>query len=639
MAKRKSKTTAEFKPPKRAKRQKSTEATNQSEDENQTLTPESENNNSHNALCSDKLDEHQPGQSTSQDTQTTEFPVDPCCSLEEKTSHHDNDSTNPPEVSHEIEQTAAVPLQTPELDRSDKHTLSRPLNTEAINVDQPNRALDDEGREITRNSNHQSQKVPDDCDSELPSDEHQTERESSHEGNTATEPKTDEQLGSSDIVAETSYDQIQMPEDAGSADPLVKRNIRKRMGMCRLGERKKMLKGQPTRGNVFEGSQENEAGEITNEGPVMTSDGLKKDISISVEEEGVTESEVSVPSFSTPCPMDDTPVRERQEQPGNEVQILVKCMSREPVTRETDNAIPSHADADDLNPLEQNETECMEQNATESNIREDSNEVTTEIGTEVPVDFADVCKDSTDVSAQEEVVIAGSLEVPKEANEGSASASEVANQFGEELVVGGDETEQCSPCECDMNISTSDHTSEQCVELMDITADETIRAPPVIHETEDKCESSDFSQVAATATAENKADCEDNSVSSLSIPAAPPGGDNEHVQSFTERVSLLRDAHEPLRSPAAEPDPSSPLSMHSVTDSQLNNIPLSLEDLPISEASCDLEDATELVCGLIRDIASLNQLLMDARRQIGFGQQGRKPPLHTQKYRHNTNRF
>ncbi|KAF4118237.1 uncharacterized protein si:ch211-286b5.2 [Onychostoma macrolepis] len=628
MGKRKSKTT-EFKPPKRtqtrAKRQKSTEETNQCEDENQTLTPESENDNSHNALCSDKLDEHQPGQSTLQVTHTTEFPVDPCCSLEEKTSHDDNDELgNPPEVSHGIEQTVAITVQTPELDNSDKHTLSRPLNTEAINVDQLNIELDDEEREITRNSNHQSQKVPDDCDSELPPDEHQ-ERELSHED---TEPKMDEQLGSSGIVEETSYDQIQMPEDAGSADPLVKRKTRKRMGMCRLGGRKKMLKGQPTRGNVFEGSQENEMEQVTNADQVMTSD-----------EKGVAELEVSVPSFSTSCSMEDTPVQEELEQPdvqyGNEVQILVKCMSREPVTHETDNAISSHA----LNTLEQNDTECMEQNATESNVREDSNEVATEIGTEVPVDFAEVCKDSTDVSAQEEVVIAGSLEVPKEANEASPSASAVANQFGEELVAGGDEIKQCSPCECDMNASTSDHTSEQCVELMDIAADETISAPPAVHETENKCESPDFTQVAPTVTAENKADCENNSASSLSLPAAPPGGDNEDVQSFTERVSLASDAHEPHRSPAAEPDPSSPLSMHSVTDSQLNNIPLSLEDLPISEASCDLEDATELVCGLTRDIASLNQLLMDARRKIGFGQQGRKPPLHNQKYRHSANRF
>lgn len=441
-------------------------------------------------MCSEKLDEHQPGQST----QTT----DPCCSSEEKTSHDDNDElgngTNPPEVSREAEQTAAITLQTPELDKSDKHTPSRPLNTEAVDLDQPNIELDDEEREITRNSNHQ--KVPDD----------QTERELSHEEYTATELTMGEQLGSSDIVAETSYDQIQTPEDAGSADPLVKRKIRKRMGMCRLGDRKRMLKGQPTGGNVFEGSRENEAGQITNEEPVTTSDGVEKDTLISVEEED------SVPSFTTACSVEDTPVQVEPEQPGNEVQILVKCMSRESVTHETDNAIPSRADADDLNPPEKNETECMEQNATESNIREDSSEVTTEIGT---VDLADVHKDSTDVSAQEEVVMAGSLEAPKEANE--------ANQFGEELVVGGDEIKQCSACECDMNASSSDHTSEQCAELVDIAADETVGAPPVIHETEDKCESSDL-------TAENKADWENNSVWSLSLPAAPSGGDNEDVQ-------------------------------------------------------------------------------------------------------------
>ncbi len=440
-------------------------------------------------MCSDKPDGHQAGQST---TQTTHFPVDLCCSLEEKTSHGDNTELgNPPEVSHEIEQTAAVTLQTPELD-----------NTEAINVDQPNIELDDEESEVTRNSNRDSQTVPGDC--VLPSDEHQTEE------NTATEPKMDEQSGSSDIVAETSVDQIQMHEDTGSADPLVKRKIRKRMGMCRL---KKMLKGQPTAGNVFEGSQENEAGRVTKEEPV--------DISISVEEEGVIESEVSVSSFSTPCTMEDIPVEEERQKPDDEVQILVKCVSSEPVT---ENAIPSHAE--DLNPLEHNESACMEQSATESNIREDSNEVTTESGAEV--------------SAHEEVVIAGSLEVPKEAN---ASAS---NQFGEELVA-GDGIEQCSPCDGDMNASTSDHASEQCVELM-----ETLSAPPVIHETEDKPESSDFTPAPATVTAENKADWENSSVSSVS--AAPPGGDPEDVQvssSFEETT---------LKAEVSKPAPGGPLS-------------------------------------------------------------------------------
>lgn len=32
---------------------------------------------------------------------------------------------------------------------------------------------------------------------------------------------------------------------------------------------------------------------------------------------------------------------------------------------------------------------------------------------------------------------------------------------------------------------------------------------------------------------------------------------------------------------------------------------LSLEDFPIVEDTCDLEDATDLVCGLIRDLTSL----------------------------------
>uniref|UniRef100_A0A671PF22 Si:ch211-286b5.2 n=1 Tax=Sinocyclocheilus anshuiensis TaxID=1608454 RepID=A0A671PF22_9TELE len=436
---------AEFKTPKRTqprvKRQKSTEETNlQPEDENKT--PESENNNSHNASCSDKLDEHQAGQSTLQVTQTTEFPVDPCCSLEEKTSHDDNvergNGTNPPEVSQEIEQTAAIPVQTPELDNSNKYTLSRPLNAEAINVDQPDIELENEESEFTSNSNRESQKVPDDCDSELPSDEHQTE---------------------------TAVDQIgiQMPEDAGSADPLVKRKIRKRMGMCWLGEKKKMLKGQPTRGNVFGGGQENEAGQVTNDEPLMMSDSVKNDSSISLEQERVTEFEVSLPSFPASCPLEDIPVQEEREHPdvqyGNEVQIWVECMSSKQIAHETDNVISSHANDDDLNPLEQNEIKCMEKNIT-----------------------------------QDSVVIDSSLEVLKKANEASASTSEFANHFGEELVVGGNEIEQCCPCECDMN---SDHTNEQSVELMDIAANETISAPPVIRETEDKCESSDFTVVAS----------------------------------------------------------------------------------------------------------------------------------------------
>ncbi|XP_051750824.1 uncharacterized protein si:ch211-286b5.2 isoform X2 [Ctenopharyngodon idella] len=634
MTKRKSKTT-EFRPPKRAqpraKRQRSTEETIlQSADETQIQTPQSENNNSHNASCSDKLDEHQPGQSTLQKGQKTEFPVDPSCSLEEKTCNGDSDEdgndTNPPEVSHEIEQTAEIAVQTPEPNNSDKYALSRHLNVEATNEDPPDVDLEDEESEIASNSNHESQKVPD--DSELPSDECQDSID--------TEPKMAERLGSSDIIAETSVDEtvIQMTEDAGSADPIVKRKIRKRMGMCRLGERKRMLKGQPTRGNVFGGGQENEAGQGINEESVMMSDDLKKDGSVSLEDEGTTESEVSASPFPTPCPLEGIPVQEElpDVQYGNDVQvqILVEGMSSDQeITHETDNTILSHAD----DTLVETETECVEQSSNESNIREDKPEMcddfTTEMGTEVTVDLAEVCKESADVLAQDAVVIEGPLEVLKETAEASASTSEVANHFEELLVVGGNEMEfeECCPSERDMNTYISNHTNEHCAESMDIAANETISALPVINQIEDKCESLDCTLVAAAVTPEkNTVNCEDSCIWSLSLPAAPPCGEDYEVQSVTEHDGLLSDAHEPHPSPVAEPDPSSPLSIDSVTDSQLNNIPLSLEDLPISEAACDLEDATEMVCGLIRDLASLNQIVRDAHRKIGVLQQGRKPP-------------
>ncbi|XP_067296819.1 uncharacterized protein si:ch211-286b5.2 [Pseudorasbora parva] len=633
MTKRKAKTAGEFKPPKRAqprvKRQRSTEKTT---DENQIQTLNSENNNSHNASCSEKLDEHPPEQSTLQNS-TTEFPVDSSCSLEEKTCNDDNDGngTHPPEVSPEIDQTIAV--KTPEPNNSDKCSLSKPFNIEVSNEDQPDIEPDDEQSEITSNSNHESQKVPDDCDSELPSNGCQAERQLSHEDSVATEPKMmAERLESS---AENSVDEtgLQMIEDA---DPSVKRKVRKRMGMCRLGEKKRILKEQPIKENASGGGQENEAGQVITEELVMMSDDLKTDGVISLEEEAATESEVSASSLPTSCPLEEIAVQVEQEQPnvqyGNDpqVQILVERMLR--VQEITDNTIPSHANSDD--PLEKVETESVEHNTNESFIREDKPEmcedVTAETGTEAAEDLAEVCKESTDVSAQDAVVIEieGPLEVPKETTEASASASEDANHFEELLVVQGNEmeVEESRPCERDMKNSISGHANEQCMELTDNAADETVSALPVMDEIEDKCESSDCTSVAAALTAEKTVTCEDSSMWSLSLPAAPPCGEDKDVQSVTEYDGLPSDVHEPHLSPADEPDPSSQLSSFSLTDSQLKNMVLSLDDLPISEAACDLEDATELVCSLIRDLTYLNQMVRDAHRKIGFVQQGRKPP-------------
>lgn len=392
---------------------------------------------------------------------------------------------------------------------------------EVTNEDPPDVDLEDEESDIASNSNHESQK-----NSELPSDECQYSID--------TEPKMAERLGSLDIIVETSVDEtgIQMTEDA---DPIVKRKIRKRMGMCRLGERKRMLKGQPIRGNVFGGGQENEAGQGINEELVTMSDDLKKDGSISFEDEGTTESEVSASPFPTPCPLEDMPVQEElpDVQYGNDVQVQILAEGMSSEGHEIDKIIPSHAD----DPLVEIETEYVEHSTTESNIREDKpemcNDVTTEIGTKVTVDLAEVCKESTDVSAHDAVVIEGHLEVLKEINEASVSTSEVANNFEELLVVGGNEmeVEECCPSERDMNTSISNHTNEQCAESTDIAANETISVLPVIDQIEDKCESLDCTLVAAAVTPEkNTVNCEDSSIWSLSLPAAPPCGEDNEVQ-------------------------------------------------------------------------------------------------------------
>lgn len=345
-----------------------------------------------------------------------------------------------------------------------------------------------------------------------------------------------ERLGSSGFKDETSVDET-MTEDA---DPLVKRKIKKRMGMCRLGDRKKMLKEQSTRGNVFGEGLENEAGQDINKESVMISEDLKKDGSISLEEEG-TETEVSGSSFPTSCPLEAIPELEKQEESnvenGNEVQVqmLVECISSEQdITHEADNTLPSHANSND--PLEDIETERVERSNNESNIREDNkpemcDDVTTEIGTEVYVDLADVYKESTDVSAQDAVVIEGPLEVLKETNAESASTSEVANHF-EELVLGGNEMEdeECCPTELDVNTSISGQTNEECVEFTDIAVNETVSAPPVINEIKDESESLDCTLVAASVTAETTENCENRDLWSWSSPAAPPCGEDKDVQ-------------------------------------------------------------------------------------------------------------
>ncbi|KAF4075428.1 hypothetical protein AMELA_G00234510 [Ameiurus melas] len=69
-----------------------------------------------------------------------------------------------------------------------------------------------------------------------------------------------------------------------------------------------------------------------------------------------------------------------------------------------------------------------------------------------------------------------------------------------------------------------------------------------------------------------------------------------------------------------------PSLLYSMTDSQLHKIALSmeLEDPPIPE-SCDHQDATELVRGLIRELSSINRTVMAAHREMELLRRGKLP--------------
>ncbi|XP_051559413.1 uncharacterized protein si:ch211-286b5.2 isoform X2 [Myxocyprinus asiaticus] len=651
---------AEFKPPQRTqcrvKRQRSSGAET---DLQLFQTSKSGNDHSHYASRSEEQNDCQPEQSTLQINETTEFHVAPCDSLED--NDNDEHGSNP-EVPSEMEQTALIGLETPEPNNNDKCTLSEPLNLEVTNFDQPDIELDDkESETTTSNSNQESQalqvalSVLGDCDPELPSDNYQTGREMSHdvnEENTATEEKVGGLLGCSDIVA------VALAEE-GSVQPPIKRRVRRRMGMCWPGDRKRKHKEQHIRGNMIGGGQKNVAAtsvQVVNELSVMMSNSMKKDSPVSVDKEGTTEPELSGPSFPTSCPLKDIPLKEEQVDLGNDVQdlIMVESMPSNPNTLETANASPCYPNADAPSLLETKENVEMlsvEDNDEESNIIEekplfasemsndpgadarDPTDVTTEIGTKVSEGFTENCKESTEVS----------VDVLKEATEASPSTCEIDKNVEEPLegVFNVMEVEECGRHEYEMNPSIMfayAHNEkcglEQLSMLSENGAEElNMVTEIVINDRADKCV---FAMDAADVTAENTTICEDNGMRSLSLLVAPPIGEEGVMQYFVSKTELdiqsitgpnspLCDANEPHLSPGADqqshPDTSSPISIHSVTDSQLNNISLELEDHPF-----DLEDFTELVCGLIKDLASLNQTLMDAHRMIGLVQQGSRPP-------------
>ncbi|XP_012990661.3 uncharacterized protein si:ch211-286b5.2 isoform X2 [Esox lucius] len=96
--------------------------------------------------------------------------------------------------------------------------------------------------------------------------------------------------------------------------------------------------------------------------------------------------------------------------------------------------------------------------------------------------------------------------------------------------------------------------------------------------------------------------------------ALTPGGQEEYIQSVP--VVLSRVDHEDAVHPHGEE------ARDYISDSQLNTITL-LEDEDGHEEG-EHEDASELVCGLIRELSSLNRLVMATDRELETFRRGKK---------------
>ncbi|XP_028828185.1 uncharacterized protein LOC114785771 [Denticeps clupeoides] len=72
-----------------------------------------------------------------------------------------------------------------------------------------------------------------------------------------------------------------------------------------------------------------------------------------------------------------------------------------------------------------------------------------------------------------------------------------------------------------------------------------------------------------------------------------------------------------------EPEDFHPVSFTSISDSQLITV-TELKEHRIPECPADLEDGTQLVCGLIRELSSLNRIVMAAHREVENIRRGSK---------------
>ncbi|KAL2086156.1 hypothetical protein ACEWY4_017215 [Coilia grayii] len=105
-------------------------------------------------------------------------------------------------------------------------------------------------------------------------------------------------------------------------------------------------------------------------------------------------------------------------------------------------------------------------------------------------------------------------------------------------------------------------------------------------------------------------------------PTAPSTGHCSSSSSSSTFVSIL--GHDPEKATHGtadlchDPVPFDPSSVNMVSDSQLNALIMEMDDQHVPECTrgAEDEDATELVCGLIRELSSLNRTIMAAHKEL-----------------------
>ncbi|XP_076845424.1 uncharacterized protein LOC143490817 isoform X2 [Brachyhypopomus gauderio] len=452
--------------------------------------------------------------------------------------------------------------------------------------------------------------------------------------------------------------------ETASVEPPLKRRLRRRMGMCGLGDRKKriLLEGQPCRkACTGEEGEEEEVGETDGENhDVLTNDTLEENsVTALMDNEATTEQMLLKQDAGI---LEDISEGFRKaELTGHYPHDIQDQLSVSVMTNDHDMETSACDNEPDLQRAGTSAggwtTECSEKHEalSEEEKLQTGNEVTSvsddvvkeaaEDPNEAPKQVGYVSVGVTEEMLKDSVKVIQEDQIGLEESEmeiGEQCLSVITHDISPSFNSGA--TDNQDP---NVTVHTENEMALECME-------HTFTVAPVSTNTAEErypeksgaggqCEHTESQTTAVPESTGPDGGCR-SSPEELGRPAAPPAGQEKHM--YESMCLLGQDTCDPsliftvAEQPVHDLSVTStelpqyslvPLSICSVTDSQLNVFAsnMELEDQPIPEGTGYQEDATELVCGLIRELSSLNRTVMAAHRemeQLHRGNRPAKPP-------------